>query len=73
MQAFLFCNSQTFLCYNARYIFIPGGNGIPQLLGDSAFLSWLKNTAFDTIFAAVYGGSLLLGTAGYLHPKMMDI
>ena len=61
------------------YIFIPGGNGVSALLGDMAFMRWIKSAASHTVMTAVCGGTLVLGAAGYLkekrattHPSLMQ-
>lgn len=64
-------------CYD--YIFIPGGNGIAELMKDKAFLDWLSNISSETTMTAVCGGALLLGALGLLkdkeattHPALMQ-
>lgn len=61
------------------YIFIPGGNGIMELLNNNDFLLWVKNISKNAIITAVCGGSLVLGAAGFLngkkattHPMLMN-
>lgn len=61
------------------YVFLPGGYGVAQLLGDKAFLQWIKSVKPGANLAAVCGGSLVLGAAGYLqgkrattHPALME-
>jgi len=51
------------------YIFIPGGNGIAELLKDTVFIDWIRNISTNTIITAVCGGTLLLGAAGFLKDK----
>lgn len=48
---------------------IPGGNGIGELIRDVAFLTWLRDVSPGAVLAAVCGGSLLLGAAGFLNGK----
>ena len=64
-------------CYD--YIFIPGGNGIAELLRDKAFLLWISTVSPSAILTAVCGGSLILGAAGFLkgrkattHPNLVQ-
>ena len=52
-----------------QYIFIPGGNGIMDLLKDNTFLGWIRDTTPDTVMTAVCGGSLVLGAAGFIRGK----
>lgn len=61
------------------YIFIPGGVGIQALLGDAAFLEWIKSVSSGAVVAAVCGGVLALGASGMLkgrrattHPNHMQ-
>ena len=61
------------------YIFLPGGNGIAQLLGDRDFMQWIKTVRPDATITAVCGGSIILGAAGLLqgkrattHPALME-
>lgn len=61
------------------FIFIPGGNGIAQLLGNTAFITWLKTVSPDATLVSVCGGSMILGAAGFLkgkkattHPELMQ-
>lgn len=61
-------------------IFIPGGNGIRNLLGDEAFLGWLKSVSPAALKTAVCGGTLALGAAGFLkgrkatsHPNHLQL
>lgn len=58
---------------------IPGGNSIGELIRDSAFLAWIRDVSQEAVMAAVCGGSLLLGAAGFLknkkattHPGLME-
>jgi cyclohexyl-isocyanide hydratase len=60
-------------------VFIPGGNGIAALLGDKAFIGWLRGVRPDALKVSVCGGALLWGAAGQLagkkastHPAMME-
>lgn len=60
-------------------IFIPGGNGIAALLGDSVFMGWIKSASPDALLTAVCGGTFLLGAAGHIkgrsattHPTLMQ-
>lgn len=60
------------------YVCIPGGNGIAGLIRDAQFMGWLRGAS--GCIAAVCGGSLLLGAAGFLrdkkattHPALMEI
>ncbi len=61
------------------YVFVPGGSGVAKLVGDTAFLSWLRSAAPKAVMTAVCGGSLVLGAAGYIagktattHPSLMQ-
>lgn len=61
------------------YIFIPGGNGVSALVSDMAFMRWIRGASSHAVMAAVCGGSLVLGTAGFLkekrattHPALMQ-
>lgn len=61
------------------YVFIPGGNGVGKLIGDASFLAWLRGISPQAVMAAVCGGSLALGAAGFLkgkpattHPGLMQ-
>jgi transcriptional regulator GlxA family with amidase domain len=51
------------------YIFIPGGNGIAALLGDAAFLAWIRSVSPTSVKTAVCGGVLALGAAGFLKGR----
>jgi cyclohexyl-isocyanide hydratase len=51
------------------YIFIPGGNGVINLMKDPEFLAWFKNGCKNAVIAAVCGGSLVLGALGLLKDK----
>lgn len=51
------------------YVFIPGGNGIAQLIKDNDFLNWLKTISGNSIKVSVCGGSILLGVIGVLGGK----
>lgn len=51
------------------YVFVPGGNGISKLIGDSGFMFWLKSVSGKAILLSVCGGSLAWGAAGYLNEK----
>jgi cyclohexyl-isocyanide hydratase len=49
------------------------------LIGDAAFLDWLRGVSPQAVMAAVCGGSLALGAAGFLkgkpattHPGLMQ-
>lgn len=60
------------------YIYIPGGNGLIDLIRDISFLTWIRNVSSDVIMISVCGGSILLGAAGFLkdkkattHPSLM--
>lgn len=51
------------------YVFLPGGNGIAELLKNQLFLSWIRNVSPNTIMTSVCGGSIILGAAGFLKNK----
>lgn len=51
------------------YVIVPGGDGIKELMRDTAFLNWIGAPANTTTMAALCGGSLLLGAAGLLRGK----
>jgi cyclohexyl-isocyanide hydratase len=60
-------------------VFIPGGNGIASLIGDKAFVNWLRGVREDALKVSVCGGALLWGAAGKLagkrastHPSMRE-
>jgi len=59
-------------------ILIPGGNGVGALIKDEPFLSWIRGVSQKATLAAVCGGTLVLGAAGFLkgkrattHPALM--
>jgi transcriptional regulator GlxA family with amidase domain len=51
------------------YVMVPGGNGIQELIKDKEFLGWIQTSSDNAILAAVCGGALLIGAAGYLRNK----
>lgn len=51
------------------YVILPGGDAIPLLMKDAAFLKWIPVASEKTTIAAICGGSLLLGAAGMLKGK----
>lgn len=62
------------------YMIIPGGDGIKGLMRDPVFLRWISVASEKTTIAAVCGGVLLLGAAGFLrerrattHPELQAI
>jgi transcriptional regulator GlxA family with amidase domain len=62
------------------YVIIPGGDGIKDLMQNTAFLGWITVPSGPAVVASVCGGSLLLGAAGMLrtkrattHPKLMGV
>jgi len=51
------------------YVVIPGGEGVKDLMKDSEFIQWISAVGQDTTIAAVCGGVLLLGAAGFLRDR----
>jgi len=51
------------------YVFIPGGNGVQELIADQTFMQALRELPPETMRTAVCGGTLALGAAGLLRGK----
>jgi cyclohexyl-isocyanide hydratase len=51
------------------WVIIPGGNGIQEIIRDPGFIAWLITVSDSAGIAAVCGGALLAGAAGFLKGK----